>query len=479
MPSIADLDADGKPEVIVEGGILNGADGTTKAPFAVALASTFVVSDIDGDGALDIVTSSQGFHADGKLFVDTGVGGNWPAIGDFDKDGKPEIVAVYTASHTASFWHYDAAQAAKFSWVRQGVDINGTLAQHCDPASAGYTTGGGPPTVADFDGDGVPDVALAGGIGYSVLNGAKVMNAAIANPATVLWTVATTDCSSAATGSSVFDFDGDGKAEVVYSDENHLRIYEGPTGKVLFEACNTTGTLIEYPLVADVDNDGHADIIVVSNAYASGNAEYQCNDGTNNAQAGVHVFGDTAGSWVRTRRIWNEHAYHVTNVNEDGTIPKKELPNWKQPGLNNFRQNKQPGSEFAAPDAIVALAPLCTGPYGLIATVTNIGEAALSAALDGICIRLLFTFEEQVAGLPAAAGSAGGCPNGDGTGGIQTRAMGAYSCSALRNRYSINRTGIAASAGGGSLACSATFAAMVLVITRRFGMYHLVAGTPR
>jgi len=381
MPSIADMDGDGKAEVVVEGGILYGFDGTTKTTFSAALAGTFAVSDIDGDGALDVFTSSQAFHADGKLFVDTGVPGSWPAAGDFDKDGKAEVVAVYSGTHTTSFWRYDAAQAAKFSWVRQNVDINGALAQHCAVGSAGYTTGGGPPTVADFDGDGVPDLALAGGIGYTVLNGAKVVNPAIANPDTVLWTVATTDCSSAATGSSVFDFDGDGKAEVVYSDENHMRIYEGPTGKVLFETCNTTGTLIEYPLVADVDNDGHADIVVVSNAYASGNAEYQCNDGTNIAQSGVRVFGDTAGSWVRTRRIWNEHAYHVTNVNEDGTVPKNELPNWKQPGLNNFRQNKQPGSEFAAPDAIVSLAPVCTGPYGLVATVTNIGEAPLPAGV--------------------------------------------------------------------------------------------------
>ncbi len=382
MPSIADMDGDGKAEVIVEGGILYGFDGTTKATFSAALSGTFAVSDIDGDGALDVVTSSQAYHADGKLFVDTGVAGSWPAVGDFDKDGRPEIVAVYTGSHTTSFWHYDAAQAAKFSWVRQGVDINGVLPQHCDPGSAGFTTGGGPPTVADFDGDGFPDVALAGGIGYTVLSGAKVVNAVLANTATVLWTVGTTDCSSAATGSSVFDFDGDGKAEVVYSDENHLRIYEGPTGKVLFETCNTTGTLIEYPLVADVDNDGHADIVVVSNAYASGNAEYQCTDATGAiAQSGVRIFGDTAGSWVRTRRIWNEHAYHVTNVNEDGTIPKQELPNWKQPGLNNFRQNKQPGSEFAAPDAVVAIAPVCTGPYGLVATVTNIGEAPLPAGV--------------------------------------------------------------------------------------------------
>ncbi len=381
FPSIADLDGDGVPEVIVEGGILDGATGATKASFSTPLAGSFVVSDIDGDGQLDVVTSSQGFHADGALFVDTGVPGTWPAIGDFDKNGVPEIVAVYYPTHSVSFWHYDKTQPNKFAWVRQAVDINGTLTQHCPVGSAGYTHGGGPPTVADFNGDGVPDVALAGGIGYVVLDGAEIVNAQASNAATILWTASTTDCSSAATGSSVFDFDGDGKAEVVYSDENHLRIYEGPTGNVLFSTCNTTGTLEEFPVIADVDNDGHADIVVVSNSYANGNPEYQCNDGTNNSQAGVRIFGDTAGTWVRTRRVWNEHAYHITNVNEDGTIPTSELANWTQPGLDNFRQNKQPGSEFAAPDAIVTLHPQCTSPYALVATVTNIGEAALPAGI--------------------------------------------------------------------------------------------------
>ena len=381
MPSIADLDGDGKPEVVVDGAILNGTTGLVKANYSAPMAGTFAVSDIDGDGVLDIVTSSQAYHADGTRFIDTGVPGNWPAIGDFDKSGPPEVVAVYYATHQISFWHYDANAVGKFSWVRQGVDINGSIPQHCVLGSAGYTGGGGPPTVADFNGDGTPDVALAGGIGYTVIDGVKAMNLANTNPQTILWGVTTTDCSSAATGSSVFDFDGDGKADVVYSDENYLRVYDGPTGTVKFSVCNTTGTLVEFPVIADVDNDGHADIVVVSNAYASGNPGYQCNDGKAIAQAGVRIFGDTAGSWVRTRRVWNQHAYHVTNVNEDGTIPKKELSNWTQPGLNNFRQNKQPGSEFAAPDAIVSVRAACSGPYGLLATVTNIGEAALPAGI--------------------------------------------------------------------------------------------------
>jgi len=96
---------------------------------------------------------------------------------------------------------------------------------------------------------------------------------------------------------------------------------------------------------------------------------------------GVRVFGDLEGKWVRTRRVWNQHAYHVTNVAESGAIPAIEAPNYLTTGLNNFRQNKQPGSEFAAPDAIVSLHPQCTSPYALVATVTNIGEAALPSGI--------------------------------------------------------------------------------------------------
>ena len=103
-------------------------------------------------------------------------------------------------------------------------------------------------------------------------------------------------------------------------------------------------------------------------------------DGGPPGQSGVRVFGDP--SWVRTRALWNEHPYHITNVNDDGTIPKKELPNWTQPGLNNFRQNKAPGYEFAAGDAIVSLAPSCGSPVTLAATVRNIGEAALPAGVE-------------------------------------------------------------------------------------------------
>ena len=94
------------------------------------------------------------------------------------------------------------------------------------------------------------------------------------------------------------------------------------------------------------------------------------------------MFGSANGTWARTRRIWNQHTYHVTNVNEDGTIPVVEATNWLASGLNNFRQNKQPGYEYAAPDAVANVNFVCPGPDGIAATVRNVGQAALPAGVE-------------------------------------------------------------------------------------------------
>ena len=40
-----------------------------------------------------------------------------------------------------------------------------------------------------------------------------------------------------------------------------------------------------------------------------------------------------------SRRIWNQHAYHITNVNDDGSVPVKQADNWRS--YNNFRMNVQ------------------------------------------------------------------------------------------------------------------------------------------
>jgi hypothetical protein len=47
--------------------------------------------------------------------------------------------------------------------------------------------------------------------------------------------------------------------------------------------------------------------------------DYRLAGGSAASPLGLTVLSDP--SWVPARRILNQHAYHVTNVNENGTIP--------------------------------------------------------------------------------------------------------------------------------------------------------------
>jgi len=147
------------------------------------------------------------------------------------------------------------------------------------------------------------------------------------------------DSSSHRTGSSVFDFDGDGQTEVVYADQHYLRVYRGIDGTVVFETPNTSATTYELPVIVDIDNDNHADIVACSNNfYFSGNT-------------GIRVYQDKHNTWLNTRKIWNQHSYHVTNINNDGTVPAVEQNSWQV--HNTYRLNLQPDSDLsltAAPD---------------------------------------------------------------------------------------------------------------------------------
>jgi hypothetical protein len=149
------------------------------------------------------------------------------------------------------------------------------------------------------------------------------------------------DCSSRATGSSVFDFEGDGSAEVVYADSTTFRIFRGSDGTILYkDDTHRSNTRLEMPIVVDVDNDGKSEIVVPE-------------PNNDSDHGGIEIWEDADDNWVRTRRIWNQHAYSVTNVTEDGQIPRVPEPNWTRSRLNNFRQNVQPGGLFDAPDFVV------------------------------------------------------------------------------------------------------------------------------
>jgi hypothetical protein len=365
-PAIADLDGDGKAEVIVRYSVLDGASGKTRwvgktLTSGTSAADLVTVADIDEDGKPEVVGGNVVFNHDGTIkWQHPTRPDGYPAIADLDGDGDPEIITASSGDHSLRAFHHDGTLA----WGP--VDIN-------QGNGAASPNGGGPPTIADFDGDGKPEIAAAAGYGYVVFE----------HDGTAKWFSKTQDLSSRVTGSSVFDFEGDGKAEVVYGDELLLRIYDGATGKVAFNHCNTSGTLWEYPVIVDVDNDGHAEIVVAHNNYAF----KTCGSGAA-SKTGIRVLSDAKNNWVRTRRIWNQHTYHVTNIDEDGKVPKQEQRNWDNPALNNFRQNVQPGGIFDAPDlsgvvgTLVEDKPSCGTQIVAAVKVVNSGAAKVVPGVE-------------------------------------------------------------------------------------------------
>jgi hypothetical protein len=228
---------------------------------------------------------------------------------------------------------------------------------------------GGAPTIADFDGDGLPEVGIAAQGGYVVWKPGKGY----------IWQSQTFDCSSA-TGSSVFDFEGKGNASVVYSDQCYFRIYDGKSGATLVQEKNASCTAYEMPLVADIDGSGRAKVLVPNNNLC----QYTCDWPSgplpigDSPYIGLKALRSPDDKWVNTRSVWNEHTYHVTNVNLDGTLPFPEPNSWDPGQSNSYRQNVQGQGVFSSPDLAVCevvpdLANCLSGQGTVSATVYNGG----------------------------------------------------------------------------------------------------------
>lgn len=348
-PSIANFDNTGSPEIAFgrtvydANGMIafqaeSGATGTN------GVGPISCVADLTGDGRPELIagatvytfTGTVGVDFEGTLLWQGTPADGYCGVADFNLDGLPEVVTVRSNAITL----FDGQTGATI-------------------ASTTITGGGagGPPNIADFDGDGLPDIGTAGGNNYVVVqfDGSATLQE--------LWNAETRDGSSQRTGSSVFDFDGDGRSEVIYGDEWYLRIYPGtepdcPGGpncdgvmtdeEVLFQDINSSRTRSENPIVADVDGDFKAEIIVSTNNESSQGAI---------GDAGIEVFEDRLDNWVGTLPIWNQHSYHVTNVRADGSIPDTEDPNWSTPAgnpYNSYRRNGQGALEaLCAPDLTV------------------------------------------------------------------------------------------------------------------------------
>ncbi len=226
------------------------------------------------------------------------------AIADFDLDGQPEVVSVSNGVVS----------------IVEGS--TGTLLSTFNLVDY-PSVHGGAPTIADYDGDGIPEIGIAGKSAYGTYE----------FDGTVVWQTTNSDASSNMTGSSVFDFDGDGTAEVVYADEEQLFILNGLTGVDRLASTgfgsdeHASATLQEYPSLADTDGDGSTEIILAS-------ADYWV-EGDPDAWYGMRSIGSSTSAWMPSRPIWNQHSYSITNINDDGSVPPSPTSNWHT--WNNYR----------------------------------------------------------------------------------------------------------------------------------------------
>ena len=310
-PAVADIDGDGSPEIAV-GRIVLNADGTIRwtgaqGSGAFTHGPLAVIVDLDMDGQQEVVTGRQAYRSDGTvMWINTSVADGAGAIGNFDTDDNPEVVVA----GSGTFWVLEHTGVIKYSMSTSGLGGQG-----------------GAVTIADFDNDGIADIGRAGSTAFGVYRGTDGM---------LLWTAPIAAVQSHSISAAAFDLDGDGTREAVVTDEWGVRIFRGSDGATLAEEPLGMCTGYTMPVIADVDADGRAEIVTGANTSCSlGNTHY-----------GIYVYGDDI--WRATGPIWNQHTYHITNVNDDATIPVHEPFSWLLD--NSCRAAATASCPFAIPD---------------------------------------------------------------------------------------------------------------------------------
>jgi len=309
--SVADFNQDGVAEVYLQNMIFNAITGelivkgnendhrgmkTFEGIQSVLLASSFPVAvdvlpnDACSDCAgLELVAGGMVYsvnlsNANPQLTIErTANGGEdgWTSIADIDLDGDLDAVVTGNAA--------DGSTGIIYAWDLQTNDLLYDI--FTVTTNSGFIA---QVNVADFDGDQELEIGVCTPFNYQVLK-------PVSNEWTIAWSI-TTDDWSGQTGSSVFDFNNDGASEVVYRTETEILVLNGINGAELSAAPCASGTRVEYPVVVDVDADGATEIL--------------CSCANE-----LKSFGSGGTPWIPTRKLWNQHQYFNTNINDDLRIP--------------------------------------------------------------------------------------------------------------------------------------------------------------
>jgi len=400
--NLADFNYDGTPELYIANEIYNAltgeciARGDTNARGSWNIgfetdnhvnAHTLAV-DVLPDSActhcagLELVAGNQVYSVDvsgGAMQLEVqapnGLRDGVTAVADYDLDGDLDGIIGTTDSLGAYIYIWDLQTPTQIGATHTVKDSTSLLYHPV-----------GLPTIADFDGDNRPEIAVCGNYVMQIIDDYLVN---IGGTNGTLWSISTSD-ESGQTGIAIFDFNGDGVAEVVYRDESNLRVMNGPSGTNLATIPCGSATGSEYPLVVDVDNDGETEIVC------------NCSDvsGPPNTRAFPKAFRSAGDPWMPTRSLWNQYAYFTVHVNDDLSIPPQQQlhhivgnpPLGTSGPLNTFLTQALPFDNagnpvFPAPnidlqlDSLDTSACTSTGQLTVVLSLSNAGSWSLPNGL--------------------------------------------------------------------------------------------------
>jgi len=325
--ALADFNQDGVPEVYIANEIFNAVTGQRIAtggsnsigsflydinsghshPHAYPVAMDVLPDgDCDDCAGLELVAGNQVYSvniATGTMAVVKQVSNELPdgmtSIADYDMDGDLDGVITYTTSNGSYLYVWD---------LQTETQIGNTHTVNTAATSGAFRRSVSNAIVSDFDGDNKPEIGVSSNGVLQVIDDYMVD---INGNGGIVWSIVTED-RSGLTGATSFDFNGDGRDEIVYRDETDLRIISGTSGENLatFPCGSVTGS--EYPIVVDLDNDSEAEIVC------------SCGDPEYTRSGAMKSFKSQSMPWASARNIWNQYAYSVVNINNDMTIPTQQ-----------------------------------------------------------------------------------------------------------------------------------------------------------
>ncbi len=424
---IVDFNGDGIPEVYTGNQVFSlstGAllcDGGTTNSSGVLVSATghyTVAADMDGDNKPEIVAGTDIYKV--TITNNSGTAGNSIAlisdmrlqvtlptyalkdgatqVVDIDNDGQLEVVVTSLATST------EAAdrRAVVYVWKPLANNQSYIMGSYLIPAN--NVTYYSIPMIGNIDSTIYPEIVfITNGSAFYMYALKYDPAAATGSQISLKWNLTHTD-GSGCTGASLFDFNQDGRNEIVYRDETTLRIIDGSNnpGANANEIRATftdvrSGTLREFPIIADVDADGQAEILVtgwdnVANSIGGVAASSQ--------NGYLRLFKTGGSAWAPARKVWNQYAYNAINVNEDLTIPAVQfnmatqflgydgLPNTGDEvrPFNSFQEQQTTISQdgvplWSAPEAEIVGTPVfsyneTSGEMAVSVQVKNSGDAA-------------------------------------------------------------------------------------------------------